>query len=292
LRIKGNQVLDIATDQTVEIIGDLVEGSRILTNCEVCVSGNVERGTVIQAADDVIVGGSVHHAALNSDGSVIVGRDVAGSHLAAKDQVIVGGKVSACSLTGGTINARSIAGSSLLARKSVSVGMVESDENNVLSTICVGMTDFFKQRIEENNAFLEKACANLAKIEILAGNEIMAEINAGNVQTMVLKFLARYRVGHDAQRRKQAQAYRTLLESVAPTRTLVAQKAKENEELRKRIEEENSDEDNVIIVRERMTARALVNIGGVEAGVEALQAPVKLQSQPGSGLKIESLASP
>jgi len=279
LQVQGDSVLDIATSQTIEIIGSVQAGSRILTDCEVYVSGDVEDGTLIEAGDDVTVAGSVRGATLNSQSNVIAGRDVTDAHLVAREKIIVEGRARNSSLAAETVAAGAVAGSSILARRGVTLRSIEADENHILSTICVGMSDFFSQRIRDNEEFLEKAKANLLRIEMLVGPEIMAEINATNLQNMLLKHLARHRMGQDAQSRKQAEVYRKLLESVVPTRVLVQRKAQENDELKRRVATEADPAGSVVIVRERMEARTLLSVDGVEAEIEPLACPVEIRSE-------------
>ncbi len=93
LKVEGNQVLDIASSQALEIIGDLHVGSRIVTDAEVFVSGDVEEGTLIEAAYDVTVQGDVRGASLTSQGNVITCRNVSDSQVVAREQVIIKGEV-------------------------------------------------------------------------------------------------------------------------------------------------------------------------------------------------------
>jgi uncharacterized protein (DUF342 family) len=292
LQVQGDSVLDIATSQTIEIIGTVQAGSRILTDCEVYVSGDVEDGTLIEAGDDVIVSGNVRGATLNSQSNVIAGRDVSDSYIVAREQIIIEGRARNSSLSADSVAAGAVSGSNLLARRGVTLKSIEADENNILSTICVGMSDFFSQRIRDNEEFLEKARANLLRIEMLVGREIMDEITSNNLQTMLLKHLARHRMGQDAQSRKQAEVYRKLLESVIPTRTLVRKKSQENDDLKRRISAESGAAGSVVVVREKMEARTLVSVDGVEAEVEPLSCPAEIRADGDARLSIQSGSCP
>ncbi len=278
LRVEGNQRLDIASSQTVEVIGSLTMGSKILTDCEVYVSGDVEEGTLIQAADDITVEGRVRGATLQSETNIIAQKDVADSELTAKDSIIIKGSVRNSVVVGDSVNADTIAGSRIVSRRNVTVQRIDADENNVLSTICVGMYDFFTQRLCENESFLERARENMMRIEMLFGPEIMQQVTASNIQTMLLRFLSKHRLGEDYQVRKQAEAYRRLLESVPPSRSLISQKESENAELMRRIAEHADEGESMIVVREKVAARAVLSVDGIEAEVGALNTAASVRA--------------
>jgi uncharacterized protein (DUF342 family) len=287
LRVEGNRVVDIASSQTVEIVGNLNMGSKILTDCEVFVSGDVEEGTLIQAADDITVEGQVRGATLQSETNIIAQQDIQNSTIHAKDRIIIKGTARNSALTGNSIDVDAIQGSSVVSRTNVTVGRINADENNILSTICVGMYEYFKQRIRENEVFVERANENLSRIELLVGNDIMKQIHSSNVQTMLMRFLAKHRMPQDMVHRKQVEIYRQLLESVPPTQALLLQKAKENIELAKKISGTDGDDGNMIVIRERMSGRAIFTVNGIEAEVPATNSSAEVTSDSQGNLIIE-----
>lgn len=287
LRIEGDKVLDIASNKTVEVIGDLTLGSRILTDCEVYVEGNVDEGSVIEAGDNVTVQGDVRGASIKSDNHVIASGEIESSEIAAKDSIIIKGKVRNSSLTGDSVTAESISGTKIVSRQKVILDRIDADENDVLSTICVGMYDFFKQRIRENEIFIEKAYENLFRIELLVGREILEAVNDSNIQPMLMRVLAKMRHNRDPVSKSQVDVYRKLLESVPPTRELVAQKKEEIIELQKRIADKETEEENVIVVRERMASRSVVSINGVEAEIPAAESSARIRSHGSGSLEVK-----
>lgn len=277
LRLDGTQVIDISTSSTVEIHGNLKMGSRILTDCEVFVSGDVEEGTQIEAADDVIIQGSVTGAALSSQGSVIASRGVTNAQITARDQVMIGGHVQDSTISGDTVSLESASGSKILARKSVTLCSIEADEKNLLSTICVGMNDFFSRRLNENETFLEKARANLHQIEMIVGKEIADAVNSTNAQVMLMRLLARLRAESGNQTRQQVAMLRRLLEAIPPTRAMIEEKELECHELTERLSSRASQDESIIVIRERVAARTIVGIDGAETEIEPAEGKTVIQ---------------
>lgn len=278
LRVEGDRVLDVEASKTVEVIGNLCMGSKILTDCEVYVTGDIEAGSTIEAGSDVIVEGNIDGATVNSDTNVIAQSDVKNASLSAKEQLIIKGRVKNSELQGDEITANEVSGSKVVARTKATFEKIDADEDNVLSTICVGMTDFFEQRIQDNEQFIQKARENLARIEIVIGEDIMEQVNMGNVQNMLLKVLARNRIGLDHESKKQAAIYRKLIESVPPTKAMLKQKEFENQELRKKLRDKESEGDNIVVIKEQMKSRTVVSIDGVEAEVPPVNGPAEIQS--------------
>lgn len=277
-KVEGNQVIDIVGSGAIEVTGNLVMGSRILSDSEVYISGNVEAGVIVEAADDVTVTGHIDEANIQSEKSVIAQQDVSSSKLVARDQLIIKGTAKNSFLQGKTVNAETVIGGSVLAQKKATIARVGADEDQVLSTICVGMNDYFVERIKDNELFITKAKANLAQIETVFGADIMREINERNTQLILMRVLSRFRLGHDKQSREQAAIYRKLLESVVPTRVLMAQKTNENVNLRQRLNEEPAGDGGMVVITERMAAGTVVNVDGVHATVPEVDKPAEIKS--------------
>lgn len=286
LQIDGNKIIDITTNKTVEVVGNLPSGSRISTSSEVYVAGDVESGAVIEASDGVTVDGGVNGANIVSDTGVVVRRDVTGSSVKARGDLIIGGAVRKSTLVGDHIHADSVAGTHIVAQNGVTVNRVGMDENGILSKICVGMSDFYDQRMHENQGFIEKAKANLARIEMLLGPDIMAQIGLDNTQAVLMKFLARSRK-QDSEVRHQIDVYRKLIETVEPTRIMMSQKLAENRRMNRQMREAAASDLNVIIVREKIESRTIVSLDGTEQTIQPLDGPVELNKDTSGQIGIK-----
>jgi hypothetical protein len=287
LRIEGNQILDIATSQAVEIVGNLTMGSRILTDCDVYVSGNVEEGVFIQAARDVYVDGDVAGATIQSETNVVAQKNVTNSDLQARDKIIIKGTLRNSTATADSISVDAIAGSRLIANNSVAINAVIADENNILSSICVGMQEFFQQRIHDNSVFIERARGNLSRIETLLGSDLVRDVDAHNIQIMLMRFLAQHRMGQDYASRKQVEVFRKLLESVPPTRVLIEQKEKESLRLINQLKSSDMSDNGVVVIREKLTARTLIAVNGTEAEIESLPGSSSIRADGTGNLVVD-----
>ncbi|MBU0690260.1 FapA family protein [bacterium] len=286
-KIDGNCVVDIASSGAVEVIGNLCMGSKILTDSEVYITGNVEANTTINASDDVTVTGQIDDSNIHSERNVIAQRDVSNSKLVARDQLIIKGTAKHSHLQGKTVTADTVIGGKVLAQKQATFARIGADETQILSTICVGMNDYFAERIRENEAFIAKACANLAQIETVFGSEIMKKVNDGNIQVVLMNLLSKFRLGQDRKSREQAAIYRKLLESIVPTRLLMKQKENENKKLRSRLQEQTPTEEGMVVITERMSAGTVVDINGIRAEMPEIDRQARIQSDGKENLIVD-----
>ncbi|MBU1985263.1 FapA family protein [bacterium] len=291
LRIEGNQIVDVTTSHTVEVIGDLCMGSRITTDCEVYVAGNVEDGALIEATDDITVKGSVTGASLTSQSSIYAGQDVSDSRLVSAEKIVVKGRVSNSDVFADTVEADAVSGSNITARRSVILSRIDADENNILSTISVGMDSFLLHRVEENGRFIERAKSNLMRLEMLFGPDVVRQTTSNNVQAMLMHFLKEHRAEMSECSGEQMELYRKLLESIPPTRALMDQKRRENMELVARIRHEQGESGNMIVIREKMAGRTVLAVNDTEAEVEPLNRAAKVTAD-GQGNLIISPPDP
>ena len=275
LKVEGDRVLDIETSKTVEVIGNLSMGSKILTNCEIYINGDVESGSLI-AGTDVIVEGEIRGSSVSSDTNVIVQGSVSDSDLKAKEQLIVKGHAKNSLLSGDEVIAGSISSSKVIAKTKAILDKIDADEDQVISTISVGMTDFFEQRIEENKKFIQRATEKLARIELVVGEDIMEHVTLTNVQNNLLKLLVKNKVARGLESKRQAATLRKLLESIPAMREMVDQKEEENITLQKRFETEKGEDNNVVVIKERIGSRTVVSVNGIEAEIPPVDGPVQI----------------
>jgi uncharacterized protein (DUF342 family) len=267
LRVDAENIINLTTSRAVEVTGNLRVGSRVISESEVYVTGDVESGASITAADSVLVQGSVTGATLSSQRDIQIGESVDDSRLQAVGDVGVRGSVRNSAVIGENVQVGSITGSRLVARNNVTVDSVGSDEDSVISTICIGMQEFFAQRLIENQRFLEAAQANLERIRLLIGDELFERIDRSNTQTIFMRLLSRLRIDNNANARKQADMYRQLIEAVPPTRALILRKEAECRDMARRITDHVESTDGIMIVKQNVAATVAVSISGRQGAV-------------------------
>jgi hypothetical protein len=276
LKLDGNDIVDMITNSAVEITGNLRVGSRIITDSEVFISGDIERGASITASEDIIVKGDINGAKLSSQQNIYAGHNIFESGINAQGNVHIEGKIAQSTVIGDSVTAESASGSRILARKDVTLQRIDADVGNVMSTISVGMHDFFIQRLQENQQFLEAAKANLDRIKMVVGEDVIEQVNSTNVQMMLLRVLSRLHIEATPQTRQQINVYRKLIEAVPPTRALVEQKERECLELAAKLTVEGKESDNVIVIRERIASKTVASINGIHGMISETDQPVKI----------------
>ncbi|RQV97801.1 DUF342 domain-containing protein [bacterium] len=285
LKVEGDQLLDIETNKTVEVLGNLRMGSRILTNCEIHVNGDIENGTLVAGAD-VVVQGQIRDCTISSDTNVILQGIISNSDLKAKHQLAVKGMVKDSSLAGDQVTADSISNSTVVAKREAVLEKIDADQDDAASKIYVGMSEFYQQRIRENERFLQMASEKLKRIELIVGKDIMAEVTSTNVQNMLLRILVRNQVGRGLKSKQQAAVFRKLLESVPAMRDMMEWKREENDNLQRRLKAEKDGDFNRVVIKERIGSRIVVSINGIETEIPPWDGPVEVSSGGTENLKI------
>lgn len=282
LKVNASELSELTTSQAVEVTGTLRMGTRILSESEVFIEGDVEAGASVTAADDILIKGSVTGASLSTQGNIVTSQSVKDSEVHAKGDVIVSGDIVDSTIEGNAISARSAAGSRIVARKSVTLENIEIDEGKILTTICVGMNEFFLQRLRENQKFLEAAYSNLERIRMIVGDEIYVDVTSSNTHTMLMRMLTKLRHASTSHTRKQVEVYRQLIQSIPPTKAIIAQKEQECKGIAERLAEQSSNGEGMIVVKERIASRAIATIDGVQGVIEKSDHGAKIVASDGN----------
>ncbi len=70
LELNAQDIQDVVMEDSIEIVGDLRDGSSIFTQGEVFLGGDIEKGARVTAGQDIIVDGQVWGGELSTDGSL------------------------------------------------------------------------------------------------------------------------------------------------------------------------------------------------------------------------------
>lgn len=286
LQVDGDQLLDIETNKSVEVIGNLRMGSRILTNCGVHITGDVENGTLV-AGDDIVIDGNMRDSTISSDTNVVLRGIIADCDLNAKELLMVEGDVKHSKLSGANVTAGAVSNSEIVAARNVTLQSVAQGNDEQPMKILTGMHEFYKQRILENERFLLLAKEKLDRIEQIIGKDIMTQITSTNLQNMLLKILVRNQVGRDLKSKRQAAVFRKLLESIPAIREMMAWKMEENENLRERLRHTEGDESSRVVIKEKVGSPTIVSIHGVETEIPVWDGPVEIFPDGPDDVRVE-----
>jgi len=277
LKIKGDQVVDITTDQAVEVEGNLTIGSRIVSNAEVHVSGSVLEGSVISSLEDITVDGDVARSELSSDRNVVAHGNIADSKVVAKEKVVANGEIRHTRVVGKDITANRIVGSSVLAQNSLCVNSLDDDESDVISSITIGVQEFRRSRLEENREFLGQAQTNFNRIGELFGEGHLKKVTHSNVQQQWVKYCASLRDQSRSYTRGQLDSLKKLFENIPTMRIMIEEKTAENEKIEQQMTDAGEG-DAILIVREKVGRTQQVTLGNNAATLESCENGVQISN--------------
>ena len=274
-----NETIDLTTRESVEIRGNLKMGSRIISSGEVHIEGTVGENAVIHAADDLFVKGNINKGDLSSDKNIISKGDVKGSRLSASGIVVIDGASVASEVIARDIHIDKIKGGSFTAGHSLTVNTLGADEDGISATICIATRDFLKNKIKENNEFLEAANGNLKRLKELFSENIVREVIPQNVQQMLMKYISRLRKeGKPPLSPREVDAYKVLLISIEPLRRLIFEKELENIRLQRQMRQ-SSLEKKSVVVKEKITAKTKVTIDQKTGVLSPQSGPLTISNQ-------------
>jgi uncharacterized protein (DUF342 family) len=262
VKVQGNKVVNLTTNDAVEVQGNLHIGSRIITDGEIHVTGSVEEESVLRALDDITVEGDVHKADLSSDSNVVTQGNVTDSKVVAKDKVVVGGGIQRTRVVGKHVDAKRISGSDVVAEQGITVDSLDDDESQLVSSIAVGVREFLQERCQENREFLEQARCNLERITNAVGESFTRNLTHSNMQQQWVQLCAKIRRENKFLSHGQMADLKALFQNIPTLKTMIKEKQKENEKVEKRMAESPEGE-TMIVVREKVGKSQEVSVNGV-----------------------------
>ena len=277
MKVKGDQKVNITTDKAVEIEGNLTIGSRIVTNAEVHVSGSVLDGSVINSLDDITVDGDVVQSTLSSDKNVVTQGDVTDSKIMAKDKVIVNGEVRHTRVVGKDIIANRVIGSSISAKDSLTANFLDDGESDVISSITVGVQDFLRSRLEENQEYLSQAQTNFSRMGELFGETLLGKVTHSNIQQQWIKYISSLRSQNKNYNKSQLENLKTLFENIPTLRIMIEEKTEESQKIEQQISD-TGEEAAIVVVRERVGRSQEVKLGNTTVQLEPCEKGVQLSN--------------
>jgi uncharacterized protein (DUF342 family) len=284
----GEEAVEITTNDSVEVRGALKMGSRIISSGEVHIEGDVGEDSIIHATDDVVLEGQVKQGDVTSDRNIIARNGICGGKVSAGGNVVVAGVSNNATIVGKQVFIDKISGGKIIAGKSLTTNELGADEKGLSATICIATRDFLKNKIDENDDFLQSAKSNLEKMRAFFGEQIVEEVFSRNVQQMFLKFLSNLRrEGKIYLSQNMLSNYKKLLTSVEPLKQLIREKGIENIAMSRQIRQ-SAKEKKLVIVREKVSARTKVVIDDTARIIEPQTGPLELSESDLKKLKEEN----
>jgi uncharacterized protein (DUF342 family) len=277
LKVRGDEIVNVTTSLTVEVIGNLKTGSKIVTEGEVHISGSVEEGSVINSSENISINGNVASADLSSGKNIMTRGNVSYSRMAAKNQVIIDGELRSSDVVCSKVSAKRICSSNIIARNELKVDRLDDDENNLLSGISVGAQQFLESRYQKNKDFLEQAEPNLKRITNLIGEPFVNSIKDSNLNEMWGKFCSEAPVKKYLFSHHQLVDLKTVFLNIPTLRALIKERQEENQKIKQTMAEPH-DENVAIEVREKVGKTLEVQLNRELRTLEASQIGVRIDS--------------
>ena len=246
---------EITTNQSVQIVGQLKKGSKIISSGEVHINGAIKEDTYIHASQDLLVNGSVTNGNLQSSKNIITRDDVHKSKIIASENIFVQGTVTDSELAGKEIYADEIKGGSVYAASHVAVKRENKREDGMSAAIHVGTMEFLKKKIEENEIFINDAEANINKLKSYFGDVIIDQVQATNIQLMLVKFKKmKFEETGEEIPSANINELKKLLYGIVPIKKILDEKLKENAGLKEKIQKRELDK-KMVVVKEKIVPK-------------------------------------
>ncbi|MBC8278272.1 MAG: DUF342 domain-containing protein [FCB group bacterium] len=282
--IDGREKIEITSENHIEVSGGLKEGSRIISRGEVFIKGDVEDGTSVSASGNISVSGKIHGGTIISEKDIDGNGDVSGSKLMAHGKLTIHGTATNSNLAGLEVYTDKVVGCKITVGSKSVIDTISPDEEGFTAKITAGMVDHLKEKIKENQEFIDYASHNLEKVEGIVGNEIVNTATPANVSRMTIMHCKILKTkGIVSIPKKQMDALKELIKAIGPIRQTMKDKSKA---LRLYIKQmESGDQGNPeIYIRNGVEAAVEVEIAGTRGRIEP---PSKSVTVTKKGAKVE-----
>ncbi|HEX7344324.1 MAG TPA: FapA family protein, partial [bacterium] len=136
--LDGDATLNLNADHSLEISGDLKEGSKIATPGEVLLTGNVCDGSTVTAGRDVLIEGTVEGAQIAAEGSVRGQSRVDRSSIQAEGDIVISEAAENSDLSGDSVSVLESLGCRIEARRKILLERAGDDSSGRKTVIRVG----------------------------------------------------------------------------------------------------------------------------------------------------------
>jgi len=263
--IESSRTVEIVTKNSLEIQGTVQRNSNIVSEGEIFVLGNVEPDSKIHSGGDILIEGNIDKGSLIASKNIFAGGEVTESTLSAKGTVKVEGTLRNSRVVGENVEIDRLVNSTIVASKRVVIRHVEQDEAEVLSVIKVGLKEYQRMKVTENDEFLDYLKNDLNKMKKFFGNEIVKDVTYANLELMLLKTVKQFSLNMKMDNEKW-EAAKKLMESIPSLKILINEVKSESLELLEMIEKQEQIPGEVII-KEKFQCPVRIEINSVRTDV-------------------------
>lgn len=262
VELNAEDIVDVALEDSVEIVGDLRDGSSIVTEGEVFLGGDVEKGTKVIAGQDVIVDGYIWGGEISTEGSLFSSEGLENAVITADEDVNIKGIIQSSDVAAKEIKATKIEGSKVEAGQKIVVDRISNDSLRRRTTIKLGRKDYYQHKLKANQEAVVTMQESMEKIQEIFGPELITKLQGTNQQHLLIAFLKELRTrGVTNLDAETIETLKRLLNNVDPLRNIISEKEEEMDNIKQKAEEE-SDQKPIVVIRERIQDDIVVDING------------------------------
>ncbi len=268
LTIRSEAPIKIAVNESVEISGNLKEGSAIQSSGEIFLEGDIEGKVRVIAGADVVVNGEVQSSEILSDSSVLAAKDIRDSNISARQTVEVRGVAENSNIEGENVKIGESVGSRIFAAENVQVNKTGNDANGRKTTISVNKKKFYAKQIQADLKTIDSMATSLDRIQDFFGKDYMERLQQANLQKVFLEELERLRSrGFKKLNENQISSLKKLLGAVKPLNNALNEKINGLSVMQRKVNETDAEKP-IVVIREKIQDPIDVTIDEVTQTIE------------------------
>ena len=252
VELNAEDILNIVLEDSVEILGNLREGSKVYSGGEIFLEGEVEQGSRVSAKGNVIIDGMVKGSEISTDKSIFGSNGARDAEIVAGEDVCLKGLVENSTVTGNRVEIDEVKGTNLVAGSKVTINRAGNDSSGRKTTIRIGRKDFYQKKLESHQEAVNAMQGSLRRIRDIFGSEIISKLGEANHQQLLIQHIKKFhRSGHNALDDETIKSFKELLQSVNPLQDVLAEKKNEIDALFEKASDEATCKP-VIVIREKI----------------------------------------
>ncbi|MCX6641341.1 MAG: FapA family protein [bacterium] len=292
VELNADDVINMVLEDSIEISGNLKEGSVIDSRGEIYVRGDVNKGSKISAGADVLIDGDISGCEVNTDRSLFGGGDANKAKISAQGDVTMNGIINQSEVSGSKIKAQEILGSKVEVGTRIEVGRIGNDASGQKTSILLGRKDFYNRQIEANRISIDAMSASVDRIRTVFGEEILGRLSHGNIHHLLLEHIKKlHGKGISELDEEEIQALKQLMESVVPLQNVLEERTEELQTLKKKALDENASRP-IVVIREKLLDAVDVTLKNKTISVGPTEGGSAIKAEKDGSIKTYPLKEP